>query len=146
MLSIEDRIAVDDLYARFVDAVARRSGDDLRPLFAAGAVVEGPTQPPRTGVDAIVDAMVRGFAQWDVLLLAPHALVVLDHEPTVRTRWYLTEIGRRDGDDGRYSGVYHDELVREAGVWTFARRRFDLLYACTGSGSSVSPFPADLDR
>jgi hypothetical protein len=146
MLTIEARVAVDDLYARFTDAVARRCTDDLRPLFAAGATVEGPIESPRTGVDAIVASMAVGFAQWEVLLLAPQSLLVFDDESAVRTRWYVAEIGRRDGDDVLYCGVYHDELVCEAGRWQFARRRFDLLYARTGAESLVSPFPAELDR
>ena len=145
MLPPEDRVAIGDLYARFVDAVARRCADDLRPLFAAGATVEGPVEPPRTGVDAIVDAMARGFARWEVLLLVPQSLLVYDDEQPVRTRWYVAEIGRLDGDDVLYSGVYHDDVVRDAGVWRFARRRFDLLYARTGTGSLVSPFPEGLD-
>jgi hypothetical protein len=146
MLSPAARFAIEDLYARFTDAVARRSGDALRALFSATASVEGPTEPPRTGVDAIVDSMVHGFARWEVLLLASHSLLVLDEDTAVRTRWYVTEFGRRDGDDVLYSGVYHDEVVEEADAWRFARRRFDLLYARTGTGSLVVPFPAAFDR
>ena len=89
MLSPEDRFAIDDLYARFADAVARQCADDLRPLFTSDATVEGPTEPPRVGTDAIVAAMAAGFAHWDVLLLVPQSLLVLDHEPVLRTRWYV---------------------------------------------------------
>lgn len=141
MLSPEVRVAIDDLYASFADAVARRCADDLRPLFAADATVEGPTEPPRVDVDAIVSSMAAGFTHWDVLLLVPQSLLVLEDEP-LRTRWYVTEIGRRAGEDVLYSGVYHDTIVHEDGVPRFARRRFDLLYARTPSGSIVSPFPA----
>ena len=147
MLTLEARVAIDDLYAHFADAVARRCADDLRPLFAADATVEGPIEAPRTGVDAIVASMATGFTRWDVLLLVPQSLLVLDgDDSTVHTRWYVSEIGRLDGDDVLYSGVYHDELTRDAGGWQFARRSFDLLYARTGTGSLVPPFPAALDR
>lgn len=146
MLTPETHVAVSDLYARFTDAVARRCADSLRPLFDADATVAGPTEPPREGNDAIVASMVTGFARWEVLLLVPQSLLVLDVSPTVRTRWYVAEIGRRDGDDVLYSGVYHDELVSNDGRWQFARRRFDLLYARTGRESFVSPFPAEFDR
>ena len=139
-----NRAGIDDLYARFVDAVACRSGIRLLGLFADDATVEGPLEPPRRGVDAIVASMTAGFANWDVLLLVPQALLVLAEEPVVRTRWYLLEIGRRDGDDGLYAGVYHDELAETDGVWRFRRRRFDLMYARTGAGAVVPPFPAAL--
>lgn len=139
-----NRAGIDDLYARFVDAVACRSGTRLAGLFTDDATVEGPLEPPRHGVEAIVSSMTAGFANWDVLLLVPQALLVLAEEPVVRTRWYLLEIGRRDGDDGLYAGVYHDELAKHDGGLRFRRRRFDLMYARTGAGAVVPPLPAVL--
>lgn len=145
MRTMTERRAIDDLYASFVDVVARRSHRDLAALFAPDAVVEGPLAPPSSGVDAIVASMAAGFETWDILLLVPQALLVLEHAPRVRTRWYVAEIGRRAGDDVFYAGVYHDELACEDGRWRFQRRRFDLLYARTGAGSVVPPSPHGLD-
>jgi ketosteroid isomerase-like protein len=141
-----DRLAIDDLLARFVDAVARRSPEALRELFTADAVAEGPAEPPREGAAAIVAALVKGFEDWDVLVIVPHAHLVAIDGDTARVRWYLSEIGRRSGDDVVYAGVYHDELRRDIDRWCFARRRFDLLYACTPGGSLAQPFPSELDR
>ena len=139
-----DRARIDDLYARFVDAVSCRSGSRLSGLFTDDATVEGPLEPPREGVDAIVASMTAGFGNWDVLLLVPQALLVLGDAPAVRTRWYLLEVGRRDGDDVLYAGVYHDDLAEQDGALRFRRRRFDLLYARTGAGALVPPLPTVL--
>jgi hypothetical protein len=147
-LAFPDRLAIDDLYARFVDVVARRRADELHALFHPDATVEGPLEPPRTGVDAIVATMAAGFTQWEILLLVPQSLLLRgERSPdgdTVHARWYVTEIGRRDGDDVLYSGIYHDVVASAGDAWQFRHRRFDLLYAKTPTGSIVAPMPDSL--
>jgi len=143
-LPVADRLAVDDLLACFVDAVARRDRDGLRALFTDGAVVEGPTEPPRVGADAIMTAMCEAFRGWDAMVIVPHAHLVTtdpDDPDTVRVRWYLSEIGSRAGHDVLYAGVYHDVLARHGDGWRFAHRRFDLLYARTERGPVIGRFP-----
>lgn len=142
MLAPEVRLAVDDLLARFVDAVARRDLDDLGMLFRTDATVEGPALPARHGRDAIVAGMAAAFATWDVMVVVPSALLVTDVAgDRIRTRWYLCELGRRDGEDAVVAGVYHDELVRDGDGWRFARRRFELLYARPPFEPAAGAFP-----
>jgi hypothetical protein len=48
-----------------------------------------------------------------------------------------------DGTDFAASGVYHDQYVRDAGTWRFARRRYDSLLRRMGDAVTTSPFPPD---
>lgn len=145
---VADELTLRDLLARAADAITRRDVDAVAELFVADGewVVSGYGEPRGR-------AAIRGFLSdllhdWTVIV---HALlsgrVHLDPvDPDRATgRWYVAEFGQRaDGTEVFFSGVYHDTYVRDAGIWRFARRRYDSLFRRVGSTVSTSPFPDGL--
>jgi hypothetical protein len=83
-----------------------------------------------------------GNGEW-----SPRCVSFLDASEPDRAagRWYIVEFGQQsNGADCYASDVYHDEYVRDAGAWRFARRRFDSLLSHMGDATAITPFPSDV--
>lgn len=142
-----EELALRDLVARYADAVSRQDSAAVAECFAPDGVwqVAGYGEP--RGRDEIVAFLDGLLGSWDVIV---HALlsgrVHLDPTDHHRAagRWYISEFGRRtDGTEVFFAGVYHDEYVRDAGLWRFGRRRYDSMFRRVGDQLTTSPFPAD---
>jgi 3-phenylpropionate/cinnamic acid dioxygenase small subunit len=123
-LSLEDRAALNDLYARYAYTFDGAHADDWAALFTE----DGRFKPP--GVDAVVGTE------------ALHAFVAARSEATPGMRHLISNVlveGTADGargsayffavrlgGDGRFRmrnfGRYDDEFVREGSSWKFASR------------------------
>lgn len=127
-LSIEDRLAIQDLYARY--SVTVDSGNDegwVQTFTSDGAFIGA---DPRYGHDGLRAfraerrAAVGSLDYYDAqhwnnnLLLTAHG----DH---VEGICYLMRVGKRRSDDSIVflsQGFYHDTIVRTDDGWRFARR------------------------
>lgn len=145
---VADELAVRDLVHRYADAVTRRDAEGVAALFVPDGewIVTGHGQP--RGRAEIVDFLDGLLGGWDAIV---HALlsgrVHLDATDVDRAtgRWYISEFGMMaSGTEVFFSGVYHDEYLREQGIWRFARRRYDSLFRRVGDVVTTSEFPAGL--
>jgi uncharacterized protein (TIGR02246 family) len=142
LLDVADQLAIRDLLADFADAVNRMSPDDLRRLFTPDGewIVTGWGE--HRGHDDIVDFLAGLLERWEVIFHALHSGRVRLEGSRATGRWYLTEFGKlKDGTEVRFAGVYHDEYVRVADGWRFARRRYDGMFSRIGGELNVTPFP-----
>lgn len=145
---VTEELALRDLVHRSADAVSRQDSQAVADCFTADGTwdVRGHgTSQGRIEIAAFFDGLVDG---WDTIV---HALlsgrVHLDPTNHARAtgRWYIAEFGQRaDGTEVYFSGVYHDEYVRDAGLWRFGRRRYDSLFRRVGDTVTTSPFPEDV--
>jgi len=144
---VVEELALRDLVARYADAVSRQDSATVAACFAADGVwsVGGYGEPAgHAEIAAFLDGLLDS---WEVIV---HALLSgrvhldpTDHDRATG-RWYISEFGRRsDATEVFFAGVYHDEYVREAGLWRFARRRYDSMFRRVGDDLTTSPFPPD---
>jgi len=143
---VADELAVRDLVNRYADAVTRRDAEGVATLFVPGGewIVTGYGQPRgRAEIAAFLDGLLE---HWETIV---HALLSgrIHLDPTdpdrAAGRWYISEFGAQSsGVEVFFSGVYHDEYVREQGIWHFARRRYDSLFRRIGDVVTTSEFPA----
>ncbi|MCU1456452.1 MAG: hypothetical protein JWL73_544 [Actinomycetia bacterium] len=144
-----DRVSIGELLAAYVDTVNRKDYDGLRELFTADAFVDlGPAGECR-GVDAIVTTIGTQVDAMQGLIQVVHTGTVrfaADDESSATGRWYISEFGvMGGGTEAYFSGVYHDEYVRDpSGEWRFGVRRYRGLFARRGADTVVRPFPTDL--
>jgi len=145
---VATELALRDLVARYADAVSRQDPAAVAELFTPDGVWRvGGYGEPRGHAE--ITAFLAGLLDsWSTIV---HALasgrVHLDPADPDRAtgRWYITEFGQRtDGAEVFFAGVYHDEYVRDAGVWRFAQRRYDSMFRRVGSDLTTSPFPTDV--
>ena len=74
-------------------------------------------------------------------------VIVIDEGDPGRAqgRWFVEETGQRtDGANLTVSGVYHDEYLRDAGVWRINRRRYDPLLMRADDAVTALPYPTDV--
>jgi uncharacterized protein (TIGR02246 family) len=125
---MSDELEIRDLVNRFTDAVNCRRPDDLAQLFTSDGEWVVPGMPETIG-DAIPGLLATLLGQFDFLVQMLLAGRVVVDGDTARARWHIGEVARAtDGGASQFYGVYHDELVRTAEGWRFARRRFDFTY------------------
>ena len=146
---VADELALRDLVNRYADAVSRHDARAVAELFVDDGEWEVAGYGNPRGHDAIAAFLASMLEGWTRMI---HGLVsgriVLDptHHDRAHGRWYIVEFGQRaDGVEVFFSGVYHDEYARDAGLWRFARRRYDSQFRRVGSEVTTSPFPADVD-
>lgn len=123
-----DELAIRDLVNRFTDAVNMARPDDLGDLFTPDGQWIVPGMPETRG-DAIPGLLATLLGNFDFLVQMLLAGRVVVEGDSARARWHIGEVGRgHDGGGSQFYGVYHDRLVRTAGGWRFATRRFDFTY------------------
>jgi hypothetical protein len=148
-----DYLAVRRLQDAYADVVTRRAWPELVDLFAPDCevVVDARAGEPRVLVGPValgefIGGAIERFSYFQFVVLGTRVDVVSDGPDAASARLYMCEL-RQSAADGHQSiayGVYHDDYVRVAGGFRFARRRYHSL-ARTGPDLSVFPFP-DLDR
>lgn len=151
-----DEVAIRALVHRYADAASRRDPDGVADTFTADGewTAEGlGRHRGRQAVAIFFSSMLEG---WNAFLQGVlSGCVDLDPAAPDRAtgRWFVQEIGQRDdGSNLRVAGVYHDEYVRDAGVWRISRpgvwhisrRRYDPLLVDVDGAVTALPFPADI--
>ncbi|MFA5883039.1 MAG: nuclear transport factor 2 family protein [Acidimicrobiia bacterium] len=144
---VSEELAVRDLVNRYADAVCRQDAAAVAELFTAGGkwIVTGYGRPEgHAEIAAFLDGLLEHWASIVHALLSGRVHLDPTDPDRATGRWYISEFGRQaDGTEVLFAGVYHDEYVRDAGIWRFGRRRYDSMFRRVGDTLTTSPFPAD---
>lgn len=128
MSSVGDRVAINDLLARYADGVNRRDAALWGSTWDQDAhwLLFGPE--PVRGRDAIVAAWHQAMAGFPfVAMMVSQGAVEIDGDRATG-RSYSSEVARTaDGRRLRVQGCYQDEYRRRDGLWGFSSRRFTVL-------------------
>jgi hypothetical protein len=128
--SLEDRLAIIDLYAAYASALDDKNKELLERVFDENSFFESanPTVPARTGVEANWKRLMqrhneKSFSERHITS-APVILRIDENGAEVTAECVI--IKREDGGPAEFEmvGCYMDELVRKDGGWVFGRRRF----------------------
>lgn len=125
--TVEDRLEIQALAARFSDAVNERDVAAFGQLWASDHSVWeiGPPLSSRAeGRDAIV-VMLNGLYQIQrYFMQMTHTGVVTIDGDRANARFVVRERGKGDGTYYDNLAVYDDVLVREPGGWRFLERHY----------------------
>lgn len=150
-----DRHAIEDLVARFDDAVNRRDAGEFAALWSPDAIWEiGEPMPMRVeGARTIAETWTRMVASTIWLFRGSFAGVVSIDGDRARGRWPCVETGTfaatgeapARGYDSR--AIYDDLYVRRDGRWLFEHRRYVYLWlssdALPGAPVPLMPDPPE---
>jgi uncharacterized protein (TIGR02246 family) len=124
----EDRVAINDVLARYVDGVNRRDAELWASSWdeAAEWVLFDPE--PVKGREAIVAAWRQAMTGFPfVVMYVTQGAVTIDGDHA-EGHSYSSEVAETaDGRKLRVYGAYDDRYRRRDGVWGFASRRFTIL-------------------
>lgn len=126
----DDILAITHLAQQYADGVMQRDAEIWGNTWAEqGAWHLSPDMDPVTGresLKAFWTNVMAGYPQ--VLHWVQPGLIEVDGD-TATARFYVQEnIKDAEGQGFRVAGVYNDELIKEAGNWRFAVRRFSVIY------------------
>lgn len=128
MSGFEDRVAINDVLARYADGVNQRDAA----IWGATWDVEGEWYlfgpDPVSGRDAIVAAWNEAMASFPFVVMSVSQGSVTIEGDTASGRSYSSEIARTaDGKRLRVHGCYEDRYRKRDGVWGFSFRKFAVL-------------------
>ncbi|MFA7440625.1 MAG: nuclear transport factor 2 family protein [Sphingomonadaceae bacterium] len=128
MNNAADRVAINDVLARYADGVTRRDVAVWRSTWDEDAewYLFGPESV--RGRDAIVAAWEEAIAGFPfVVMMVSQGAVEIDGD-RAQGHSFSSEIARTaDGKRLRVHGCYEDRYIRRNGVWGFSFRRFTVL-------------------
>lgn len=125
-----DRWAIQDLVARYVEAVATADGDLYRSVWAADGVWVVDGRGSFHGPDDITALFLKLRRRQELAVqrvVSGRAEVHADGV-TGAGRWIIHSLTRTDGAGAELAGIYDDRYVREADGWKFRERAFSPLY------------------
>ncbi|MFV8048467.1 nuclear transport factor 2 family protein [Mycobacterium sp. 48b] len=122
----EDHLGIVDVLVRYATGIDRRDWPLFRMVFTDDCVLDYGEIGKWNGVDAVTEFMDQSHAMAGHTMhrLSNYAIAVDGDTATART--YIDGlIMAQDNNSGVNAvGFYDDELVRTAGGWRIARRRF----------------------
>jgi len=129
--TLMDQLEIRALLDRYCDGVNQRDADIWGSTWAKDAVWELPhlEMEGLRGRDTIVAAWTEAMTLFPFvnMMAQPGFIHVNGDRATMRS--YTTEVAvTQDGNEIRPRGEYHDECVREEGVWKFSLRKFKVLH------------------
>lgn len=128
MSEAEDRVAINDVLARYADGVNQRDGalwgsawdEDAQWYLFGPDAVEG-----RMAIVAAWHEAMKGFPF--VVMYVSQGGVTIDGD-SATGRSYSSEVARTaDGKRMRVYGCYEDRYRKRDGAWGFAFRKFTML-------------------
>jgi uncharacterized protein (TIGR02246 family) len=126
MASVEDRLAINDLFVRYTTALDAGEVETVVDCFTADAVLQSPVIGVISGREAIQAFASRFAAQRAGGTQFRHMitnLAVEIEDSRAHATCYLLVLITRDGQSRQLPpGCYECELVKEAGRWRFTRR------------------------
>jgi len=135
---------IQDLVARYADAVCRRDQEAWAATWAEDALWQLPGAPETRGRDNIVALWVGAMANFPfVAQLVYNSTVSVDGD-SATGRMYITEqMTVADGSERSSIGVYQDRFVRTDGGWLFAERHYSILWNKVEGNSrgDLLPYP-----
>jgi ketosteroid isomerase-like protein len=128
MSVFEDRVAIDDVLARYADGVNHRDADLWGSSWDDEAEWRLFGPDPVCGRTAIVAAWTAAMAGFPfVVMMVSQGAVEIDGDRATG-RSYSSEVARTaDGTRMRVQGSYADEYRRREGRWGFSSRTFTVL-------------------
>lgn len=126
--SVEDRLAISDLFVRYTTALDAGDVETVVDCFAGDATLESPVIGIIAGSEAIRAFAGRFAAQRAGGTQFRHMItnIAAEIEPggdRARASAYLLVLITQNGKSRRLPpGRYECELIKEAGAWRFSRR------------------------
>ena len=125
---VEDQLALQDLMARYVDAVNRRDAqawaatwDDNGCWNLLGNEV--------SGKDSIVGLWQQMMAGFEFALMIPSSCLFDIDGDSASGHWYLQELARdNEGKSSSLFSRYIDTYIRRNGQWLYQSRRYEIIY------------------
>ena len=122
-LSVDDRLEILDLAARYNHAVDTGDSEGVAALFTADGVIDAAATGPIEGRAAIAHYIASRPEGWERRRHFNANPIVEGDGEAARLALYLLVLGRRETVEPRLVGRYEDELRRVDGAWRFTRRR-----------------------
>jgi hypothetical protein len=137
-----DRLAIQELIARYADAVTRGDWDQCEGVFTPDALCESRALDMRhEGARAIREFLEDSMSQAEILIQTPHSSVIRilgdeSAQATTTIHEFLRMVTVSDGAYGpagtelnlEQYGVYFDDATRFDGHWKLTRRLFVPVY------------------
>jgi hypothetical protein len=143
-----DEQEIRNLVHRYADAASRRDPAGVAGTFLTDGTWYAPELGRYEGRNAMLAFFTAMLDGWNVFLQAlMSGVIVVDASNPHRAmgRWFVQETGQRaEGSNLIISGVYHDEYIRDGGVWLILHRRYDALLRNANGQVTTLPFPADV--
>jgi ketosteroid isomerase-like protein len=144
---MSDEVAIQQTINRYSEGCSRADWPQVMATFLPDGLWEVPSQGARFEGHAAVQAAMAAFTaqtEYWVQINAPAVISVTGDKATARS--VIRECGRMIGQDHLLEalGFYHDDLVRTADGWKFARRTFHA--AAMHSLALVQTRPPSLDK
>jgi uncharacterized protein (TIGR02246 family) len=124
----DDELAIRDLVARYVEAVATGDAELYRSVWAPDAVWDVDGRGRFQGPDAITELFVKLRVGQEFAIQRLVSGRVLAQGDAGRGRWVIHSLTRTDGQGSELAGLYDDRYARTAGGWRFVERVFHPLY------------------
>jgi hypothetical protein len=123
---VEDRLAIQDLVARYSFYCDTKRYQDCAPLFAEAGqfdetVIGIPLSDGRPAIDATFRGM-DGLIDFLAHLTSNHRIGTYDTDSAAGTV-HVHVLGSYQGAGLEVLGYYEDDYVKQHGQWLFARRR-----------------------
>jgi len=124
----EDRVAINDVLARYGDGVNRRDAELWASTWDEDAEWRLFDPEPVQGKAAIIAAWKQAMSRFPfVVMYVTQGAVTIDSD-RADGRSYSSEVAETaDGRKLRVYGTYEDSYRKRNGVWGFARRKFAIL-------------------
>jgi uncharacterized protein (TIGR02246 family) len=130
--SIEDRLAIRELFDSYADAVNQRDADRWGATWAENSVWKLPVVPGMenvVGKTAIVEAWNQSMALFPFVFMAISVGEIIVNGNKATARSYTSEVASmQDGVELRPRGQYDDSLEKIDGQWLFTQRNFQSLH------------------
>ena len=130
---LEDREAIRTLLLSYGRLVDERNWSGFADLFASGTGTWDGGMGVASGQNAIIDMMqstmgadnsgTNGNGISNLHLLSNEFIDVSGDSATALSKWAFIMTAADNGPEVMFLGHYEDTLIREAGVWKFARRK-----------------------
>ena len=144
---LADELAIQNLQARYSDAVNRRDADAMESTWAPDSVW-GFMGNPINGRDAIISFWKEAMAGFPKILQFYYPAGIHIDGDGATCRWYLRELViDSKGKPLQFYGVYNDKCSKIDNQWLFSERRFDLIYQGAGplSADGWIGYPQDVN-
>ncbi len=138
---VEDELAIRSLLARYGDAASRRDAEGWIATWAPDCTWDLGGGRMTHGHDETLALWRSSIAKYPWVVQVPASGFLEMREGIVHGTWYVLELNHVvDGSGVMHLGHYRDTYERsDSGRWTFATRRFHLIYRGAIDAGTVRP-------
>jgi uncharacterized protein (TIGR02246 family) len=141
---VEDELAIQDLGARYVDAVNRLDGQAWKATWAKDSTWLIMGQEIK-GRENIFEFWTQTMTLFDFVIMSLNSGTVDINGDSASGRCYMTEyISMKGAGPMTTQGVYNDNFIKEDGEWLISSRGYHVLYQGPADLSGTyERYPAD---